>query len=296
MVTRAENLVALLLLSLSANAALAQQGGFDLDKSIIGRIKDVYRAPFEVPKDLASELRGYYKNPTPQREEEILKEVRRLFMTSPKQEEWIIREVRRSYEQWSPEQEARIYKAIERAPRLPEGSVHPTTQANSAVKLFNKLDRDGNGTLSTDELPDTLRADRARWDADRDGMINWEEFSAYYQGRLRWLSEEVAAGRIDLGLKRGGPMLQEPSKIIEEDDSKPLVIRACRLPPGLPEWFFEIDVDKDGQIAFHEWRKSGRPLEDFALLDANDDGFATAEEVLRYMETLRKAGDGAGKK
>jgi hypothetical protein len=298
MVMRANHVLqaaSVLLLTLCAHPAFAQQKEVDLDKSILGRIKDAYKAPYEVPQDLRDELRGYYKNPTPQREEAILKEVRRLFQPSARQEEAIIHEVRRAYHQWSPEQEMRIYKAIEKAPRLPEGAVHPIAQANSAAKLFAKLDRDGDGDLSSAEMPDALRAAGARWDANGDGKINAEEFAAFHQDRLRSLSELVAAGKIDLGLKRGGPMPPEPSKIIETDDSRPLVLRAGKLPAGLPAWFFQIDANKDGQITLFEWRKAGRTPEDFALIDTDNDGFATAEEVLRHMARLRDAGEAAKK-
>ena len=45
------------------------------------------------------------------------------------------------------------------------------TQAGQAEKLFRRLDRNGDGVLSADEMPDTLRNERFRWDANRDGAI-----------------------------------------------------------------------------------------------------------------------------
>ncbi|HYV34713.1 MAG TPA: EF-hand domain-containing protein, partial [Gemmataceae bacterium] len=54
------------------------------------------------------------------------------------------------------------------------------------------------------------------------------------------------------------------------------------LPKGLPPWFKELDQDGDGQIAIHEWRQSGKTLEEFQKYDLNGDGFITAAEVLRH--------------
>jgi len=54
------------------------------------------------------------------------------------------------------------------------------------------------------------------------------------------------------------------------------------LPKGIPSWFKDLDTDEDGQVALHEWRAGGKKLGEFRELDHNDDGFATAEEFLRY--------------
>lgn len=254
----------------------------DLDKSILSQIREAYKSVYEVPQDLRDELRGYYKNPTPQREAAILKEVRRLYLPTPEQEQAILFEVRKAYEQWSPQQEARIYRAIELAQRLPEGTVPPSAMANSMSKLFAKLDTDGDGYLASAELPEEFREQARRWDRNRDGHISPEEFAAYYRARLRWLSEQVVSGQIDLGLKRGGPMVNKVVPV-EDENVKANVFRAGKLPAGLPDWFVKLDADKDGQIGLYEWRAAGKTLEDFALLDVNDDGFITAEEVLRHV-------------
>jgi Ca2+-binding EF-hand superfamily protein len=55
-------------------------------------------------------------------------------------------------------------------------------------------------------------------------------------------------------------------------------------PKGLPAWFKDLDLDGDGQVALYEWRQAGKKFEDFREFDLNDDGFITAEEILRYMK------------
>jgi hypothetical protein len=271
-----------MLLTLVATRPGAGQGpgAPDLDRAILGQIKEAYKSVYEAPQDFRDELRGYYKNPTPQREAAMLKEVRRLFLPTPQQEQAILYEIRKAYMEWSPEQEQRIYQEIVKAERLPEGVVPPSVQSSQMSKLFAKLDVNGDGALSSSELPEVLRAQRAQWDDNSDGLIGPEEFVAYYRGRLRWVSEQVATGKIELGLKRGGPDL---SNIPPPEDERPVVYRAGKLPPGIPAWFVKIDTNKDGQIGLYEWRRAGKSIESFAAMDRNDDGLTTPIELLRYM-------------
>jgi hypothetical protein len=272
----------------------------DEAQGILNQIKEAYKAPYEVHQDVLKELRKLYQQPTPEREAKIFRELRRLYAPTPEQEDAILREIRRAYQFQSPEQEARVLQEIQKAERLPLGAVPQSVQVEQSKKLFLKLDLNGDGVLSTDEMADSLRAERARWDADRNGFIDLNEYGAYYQVHLHSLSEAVATGQIDLGLKRGGPgtnptptlsiapapnMVQprNTSPANSEETGRPAVYRAGNLPAGLPAWFVQLDTDRDGQIALYEWRKGGRPLKEFHALDPNDDGFLTVEELLRLQ-------------
>ena len=271
----------------SEDMGFKTKGGdpLDMDRELLRQIREAYKAGYEVPEDVLKDLRKSYQQPSEKREASIFRDLRRLYMLTEQQEQLILREIRRAYEQPSTEQEQRIFRAIETAERLPEGTVSPTVQRTQAERLFNKLDLNEDGRLSPDELPEPLRSDRARWDRDRDGFIDPSEYWNYYRSRLRWLSDEVAAGRIELGLKRGGPMRPPPPL---DEDPRPTVYRAGKLPKGLPDWFEPLDFDKDGQIALFEWRKGGMPLEKFMDIDRNVDGFVTVEEALRYTAQARQ--------
>ncbi len=52
---------------------------------------------------------------------------------------------------------------------------------------------------------------------------------------------------------------------------------------SLPAWFKNLDTDGDGQVALYEWRQAGKPLDEFAEFDRNDDGFITPEEIVHHM-------------
>lgn len=78
----------------------------------------------------------------------------------------------------------------------------------------------------------------------------------------------------------GGPGGKEEKKK-EEPDFNQIGIRYGKLPPGLPDWFTELDTDRDGQVGLYEWRAAGRKTADFNLLDADGDGLIAPREWLR---------------
>jgi Ca2+-binding EF-hand superfamily protein len=268
------------------------------EKAILEEIREAYKAPFEVHEDVLKALRKSYEQPSPDREAKIFKELRRLYELSPDREAAILKEIRTAYDKRSTEQETRVFQEITRAPRLANGTVPATVQADQARKLFQRFDANGDGVLTTDEMPDDLRADRGRWDTNRDGLIDQAEYATYHLGRLRHLSEQVVAGQIDLKLKRGGPGTDPqpadptrpadpipPADVPATDtiEKRPVVARAGRLPPGLPDWFVKLDSDGDGQIGLYEWKTSSRPLAEFSDIDRNGDGLITPDEMLRYL-------------
>jgi EF hand len=272
------------------DAAKKVKGPPDEEKAILEEIREAYKAPHEVPKDMAKELRKAYENPSPDREEKVLKEARRMYDLSGGREEAILRLIRAGYGQLPPGHEDRVLLEIQKAPRLPEGTVPTTVRESQARKLFSRFDTNGDGVLTTDEMPESLRADRARWDANRDGVIDQAEYAAYHLGRLRNLSEQVVAGQIDLKLKfkplEGTPpadATRPADAPPPEADKRPAVMRAGKLPAGLPDWFVKLDTDGDGQVGLYEWKDSGRPLTEFAAIDRNGDGLITPDEMLRYL-------------
>src|SRR5207253_1962683 len=117
----------------------------------------------------------------------------------------------------------------------------------------------------------------ARWDRNKDNLIDLNEYKAYFLARM--------LQRIEQDSQRAKSM---PDTRKTDWEKRPTVYRAGKLPKDLPKWFVELDQDQDGQISLAEWRRAGKSVEEFAKYDRNQDGLLTPAEVLRY-ETLAKA-------
>lgn len=279
-------------LALSAGPAAAQQppGGKPPDqkpdefKALVEEVREAYKAPLEVDKDVLDELRKQYRDPTPQREAKIFREIRRLYATTPEQEHVILRELRLAYERRTPEQEERLFAEVRRGGRFPPGTVPPGRQVEHAAHLFRKMDRNRDGLLTADEMTDALRGQVARWDRNRDGAIDGEEYAAYYQDGLKAVSEGVASGQIPVKLPKGATI---PPPAPPAEEKRPA--GRPKYPPGLPAWFAEYDADEDGQVGLYEWRRQGRPIAEFVPMDRNGDGYLTPAEVLHFLAEQKKA-------
>jgi EF hand len=156
----------------------------------------------------------------------------------------------------------------------------PKDPLDEAGKTFRKLDRDNDGSLDADEMPPGLRGDWQRWDKNRDGRIDVEEYTHYFKARLQHLAWE-----------RGVPLpgKQPAEGPVEQPRQRPTVYRPGRMPAGLPAWFVQCDKDSDGQVGLYEWKAQGLDVEEFLRLDTNRDGFITAEEMLRARRTATVA-------
>ncbi len=160
-------------------------------------------------------------------------------------------------------------------PVLPDPPPGPEAWAVWAEASFRRYDVNGDGYLNNDEMPEDLRAEREKWDADGNGLIDRNEYQAYFQARMQ--VRMAGAGGNGFGPAQGLPFVPA-----EEEERRPVVYRTGKLPRGLPAWFEQLDTDRDAQVGLYEWRASGRPIEEFLKMDRNGDGFLTPEEVLAY--------------
>ncbi len=161
------------------------------------------------------------------------------------------------------------------------GNWNPDTMADMR---FRQLDANGDGLLNTDEMQadETLLAEHTKWDANGDGFIDQTEFREYFRARIQQLQANGPGG--------GMPAL--PGQ--DDNEPKPTVYRAGKLPPNLPAWFTQYDTDRDGQIGLYEWKAAGQDIARFEAMDINGDGFLTVEEVLRSPEVAQAGGRGTG--
>lgn len=155
-----------------------------------------------------------------------------------------------------------------------------------AQRMFQQLDQNGDGLLNNDEMPEELRSEREKWDTNGDGFIDFNEFKAYFQARVQ---QRMAESGVADAASPGDGLVVVVTPANPEEEKRPVVYRAGKLPKSLPAWFAQLDADQDGQISLYEWRASGRPLEEFERIDRNGDGFLTPEEVLRDAANSKNA-------
>ncbi len=116
------------------------------------------------------------------------------------------------------------------------------------ASMLGRFDTNRNGSLEPQEAQQTGFS-MGQIDIDRDGIVTRDELHALLT-----------------------KMQQEAGDLTE----------------GLPGWFYELDSDKDGQIAVHEFETEWTIArhEQFEALDINGDGLLTASEVLKSRSVI----------
>lgn len=174
---------------------------------------------------------------------------------------------------------------VERVARIPE---------EHQKKLFSRFDKDGDGSISRKDIPDSPEVHRRHRerDLDGDGRISFDEFSK--SPRLADLPEERRReifSRIDHnedGFLDRSDWADRPKRDWKRDRD-----RGSRR-EGPP--FAELDQDKDGTLSFEEFRvlpgvkDAGEDEQEdrFEELDSNNDGKLQPDEM-----PDRRAGRGA---
>jgi Ca2+-binding EF-hand superfamily protein len=152
---------------------------------------------------------------------------------------------------------------------------------NTPEAMFLSLDKNGDGYLNNDEMPEQLRNELERWDTDRNRLIDLSEFKAYFQARVQPAPTNPAGSNPSWSGPLGNYTWETAPA--EQERKPPVVYRPGKLPRELPAWFAQLDTDQDGQIGLYEWKASGKSLQEFDEMDRNKDGFLTVDEVLRFV-------------
>jgi hypothetical protein len=175
------------------------------------------------------------------------------------------------------------------------GAETPEQMDRRAEDAFRNRDKNGDGQLDFNEMNDTLRTVWEKYDHNNDGMINLEEYKAYYRDRMEIRKQEQAQSQNEKGQpasEDGLPPAPE-AVMVQEEEKRPTVYRAGKFPKELPQWFAELDLDKDGQVGLYEWVRAGRSVDEFRAMDRNDDGLLTVDEVLCYVRVNTKPSPGS---
>jgi hypothetical protein len=151
-------------------------------------------------------------------------------------------------------------------------SLHFSDQGSG---LFELADTDGDGRLSLRELRNLVKL-LDKLDTNGDGFLTWDELPRHYRAEFRpgsaggagW-EETVFLARAFTVLNGGGP---------------PLPVRTAG-----PLWFRKMDRNQDGDVSRREFLGSD---EEFRRIDTDGDGLISAEEATRadawYRERRKK--------
>jgi hypothetical protein len=180
----------------------------------------------------------------------------------------------------------------------------PARLNGGSDERFLQLDRNGDGLLSVDEMPEALRAERDKWDTNGDGFIDLAEWNAYLNA-VAGIPPRPAGGSVDRATAHGpqarvqepGPQSGNPAMAPPPPDPAPKsssrppfkenagrkapTAASAKLPKNIPAWFKEYDGDGDGQVGLYEWLAKKDDIREFEKYDLNGDGFITVEELVR---------------
>jgi len=190
----------------------------------------------------------------------------------------------------------------------------PVVPADWAEERFRQLDRDSDGYLSFDEMTENLQVEKDRWDANKDGRIDLDEWRAYLMAYIESHRRSAArAGnrarhpsqgprtlhraRESQGPAAPGPPAPGPPAVRPPFDEGRLPgamgqrnrkkgSSPHKFPSNMPAWFKEYDADGDGQVALYEWRAKENNVREFRKYDLNGDGVITVDELIRSGQFL----------
>src|SRR5438132_3509466 len=116
-------------------------------------------------------------------------------------------------------------RTAERASRgtSPDGGGRGGNPTLTAAGMFSSLDKNGNGYLNYDEMPDQLRAERDRWDTDRNGLIDLSEFRAFFEARVQPAPTQSPSSSPSADLQLQGGLSWDYFQTPAEEPRKPPV-------------------------------------------------------------------------
>jgi hypothetical protein len=199
----------------------------------------------------------------------------------------------------------------------PGGRGGPPNDADMEDR-FRRYDLNGDGRVSREEAAQSgsrflSLQNFDQLDTNRDGFIDLNEYKAY---RVSMSNQSGRPGDPNMMTPGYGPGSyppggypqpgdynrdpRDPRGRDKEKEKEPelVAVRYGKLPQGLPDWWADVDTDKDGNIGLYEWRQDGRPLAEFRAMDLDGDGLISPAEYFAYVrvkeEDDRKAAAAEG--
>ncbi len=188
-----------------------------------------------------------------------------------------------------------IYKNAAAGREFVEAADLKTPQLRVLGQMFEFLDRDKNGRLTEKEVQalvdlqaealschvslaffDQGRGLFAMIDSDRDGRLSAREMRDAWS-RLESRSHDHVVAREDIPRQ----CTLSAGLGFQALTFRPGNVAASAVPmypSGVPTWFTKMDINSDGEVSRREFLGSDA---DFRRFDANNDGFVSADEVMR---------------
>ena len=145
------------------------------------------------------------------------------------------------------------------SPRRRPGSSSGSRSTPSAAEFIKRLDKDGDGKVSSEELPETYRARLGvkfeKFDKNKDGALNQEEVAAILTASY---SSRRSSGT--------------PSR----DSDRPMPSTRDAAQPSQDALFAILDRDRDGKLSRRELEAAGSIL---SRLDRDKDGMLSKGEI-----------------
>lgn len=175
----------------------------------------------------------------------------------------------------------------------------PQQQDEFAAERFRRSDRNSDGFIDQGEMNERLKPNFQQYDANKDGMIDLNEYKGYMKSFFNQQATEApqgaavsigADGKMSINLTPStGSAVANPESAKVDDEARAPVFRHGKLPKDIPNWFEQLDTDKDGQIGLYEWVKASKAVDEFRPMDRNDDNFITIDELMAYVRSGSKS-------
>jgi Ca2+-binding EF-hand superfamily protein len=150
---------------------------------------------------------------------------------------------------------------------------------------IRRYDRNRDGVLAKDELSSRFSGNPMDFDRNKDGRLTQGELAVRYARRRvsREDSKRDDRNRRDRGGDRDADV--EPPDVYEGRKSY-RIAGEKKLPEGLPGFFEDKDVNKDGQIEMAEFatKWNDELVAEFFASDLNRDGSITIDEAIKAVE------------
>lgn len=170
-------------------------------------------------------------------------------------------------------------------------------------QIIRQFDKDGDGKLSKDEMPERMRENMERIDTDGDGFVTVEELQSAFRAMARARNESgspaerpgtpapgSAPGREQLG----NDPAAEKSRADAPNRPAPNAANPEQETRAIESMFDNRDANRDGKLTADEMPEANRAMFERlrARFGTEGESSLTREQFVKAMRELRRSGQG----